>query len=315
MAVTYNTGEIANVSFASSISFNFDIGSSNANKLVCIMASVQSSTTPKATTATIAGNSATAFGAAFQTNNGSPANYARGFYYSTSSLSGSQSFVVNYDSSAGKPFVFIMVFDNAGVVGNYASSTGQLSLTPSWTVNSTSGNTCVSMMIIDSTNTITAGSNTTLDITAVDAANDRVAGFHGTAAGSTLVLHASITSPTPSWNGILFDVAPVGSGPTINTQPSNTTVVAGTLATFTVSATASAGSLTYQWYRNTVLISGATSSSFITPTTSVSGGTANNGDVYYVNVVDSNGNVNSSNATLSVNAATTGGITSLFGMF
>jgi hypothetical protein len=84
-----------------------------------------------------------------------------------------------------------------------------------------------------------------------------------------------------------------GTAPTITVQPSNQTVTAGANATFSVTATGSG--LTYQWRRNGTNIGGATSASYTTPATTVSGGSANNGDVYSV--------ATSSNATLTVNAA------------
>lgn len=104
----------------------------------------------------------------------------------------------------------------------------------------------------------------------------------------------------------------VTGGPTINTQPSNQTVTAPATATFTVSATASAGSLTYQWQRSTnsggswsnvSTGTGGTTASYTTPATSVSSGSANNGDQYRCQVSDSNGTVNTSAATLTVNAS------------
>ena len=102
------------------------------------------------------------------------------------------------------------------------------------------------------------------------------------------------------------------AGPTINTQPSNATVTAPAAANFTVAATASAGSLTYQWQRNPGGVgswanvtggSGGTSATYTTPATTVSGGSANNGDQYRCVVTDSNASVNSNAATLTVEAA------------
>ncbi|CAB4159901.1 Fibronectin type III [uncultured Caudovirales phage] len=94
-----------------------------------------------------------------------------------------------------------------------------------------------------------------------------------------------------------------GTAPSITVQPANQTVTAGATATFSVTATGSG--LTYQWRRNGTNISGATSSSYTTPATTVSGGSANNGDVYSVVVTgDTAPAATSSNATLTVNAAT-----------
>jgi|694.fasta_scaffold97578_4 hypothetical protein len=92
-----------------------------------------------------------------------------------------------------------------------------------------------------------------------------------------------------------------GTAPTITVQPSNQTVTAGATATFSVTATGSG--LTYQWRRNGTPIGGATSSSYTTPATTVSGGSANNGDLYSVVVTgDTAPAATSSNATLTVNA-------------
>ena len=94
---------------------------------------------------------------------------------------------------------------------------------------------------------------------------------------------------------------PGGTAPTITVQPANQTVTAGATATFSVTATGSG--LTYQWRRNGTNISGATSSSYTTPATTVSGGSANSGDVYSVVVTgDTAPAATSNNATLTVNA-------------
>lgn len=103
-----------------------------------------------------------------------------------------------------------------------------------------------------------------------------------------------------------------GSGPTINTQPSNQTVTAPATASFSVAATTSGGTLTYQWQRSTnsgsswanvTTGTGGTTNSYTTAATSVSGGNANSGDQWRCVVSDSNGSVNSNSATLTVNPA------------
>src|ERR1700730_17656314 len=58
--------------------------------------------------------------------------------------------------------------------------------------------------------------------------------------------------------------------PTV-TQPANQTVMVGQTATFSVTASGT-GPLSYQWFKNGVAISGATSSTYTTPAT-VSGDT------------------------------------------
>jgi hypothetical protein len=106
-------------------------------------------------------------------------------------------------------------------------------------------------------------------------------------------------------DGNLLDSA--GSAPTISAQPSGATVTAGATATFSVTASGGTTPYTYQWRRNGIAISGATASAYTTPATTLSGGTANNGDVYSVVVTDAGAaSVTSSGATLTVtsNAAT-----------
>jgi len=87
--------------------------------------------------------------------------------------------------------------------------------------------------------------------------------------------------------------------PSITTQPISQTVTAGQTATFSVVATGSAP-LSYQWNKNGTAISGATSSSYTTPPTTIS----DNGAQFTVLVSNTAGSVSSSSATLTVNAVT-----------
>lgn len=101
------------------------------------------------------------------------------------------------------------------------------------------------------------------------------------------------------------------SGPTISTQPTNQSVSSGSVATFTGAATGS-GTLTYQWQRSTdggtswanvgTTNTGATTS-YSTPATTVTGGSANNGDRYRFTVSDGTSTTTSSSAVLTVTAA------------
>jgi hypothetical protein len=85
--------------------------------------------------------------------------------------------------------------------------------------------------------------------------------------------------------------------PTISTQPASATVTAGSAATFTVGASGTAP-LSYQWYKGSAAISGATSSTYsIASTQSIDAGS-------YVCVVTNNaGSVSSSTVTLTVSTA------------
>lgn len=96
--------------------------------------------------------------------------------------------------------------------------------------------------------------------------------------------------------------------PSISVHPANASKIAGETATFSVTATGTA--LTYQWQIDAggvgswSNISGATSSSYTTAATTVSGGTANDGDEIRVVVSGFIGPAATSNpATLTVTAA------------
>lgn len=116
------------------------------------------------------------------------------------------------------------------------------------------------------------------------------------------------TAPPATSNAATLTVT--AAAPSITSQPSNQTVTAGATASFSVTATGS-GTLTYQWQRNPggntsfANISGATSSSYTTPATTVTGGSANNGDTYRCVVTNPGGSTNSNSATLTVSAAGT----------
>ncbi len=134
-------------------------------------------------------------------------------------------------------------------------------------------------------------------------------GNHRSGYGYRVRLNPSGT-PVDSAAAILTVTAPP-SGPTINTQPANQTVTQPGAATFSVVATASAGTLSYQWQRNPGGVgswadvttgSGGTTASYTTGATSVTGGTDNNGDQYRCLVSDTNGTTTTSAATLTVNS-------------
>ena len=90
--------------------------------------------------------------------------------------------------------------------------------------------------------------------------------------------------------------APVVVKPAITTQPAGKTVVVGQTATFTVTATGT-DPLSYQWKKNGSDISGATSSSYTTPVTTIT----DNNALFSVVVTNSADSVTSDNAKLTVN--------------
>jgi glucose/arabinose dehydrogenase len=87
----------------------------------------------------------------------------------------------------------------------------------------------------------------------------------------------------------------VNAPPTITAQPSNQTVTEGQTATFGVAASGSA-TLTYQWQRNQVNVSGATSPMYTTPATTAS----DNGAKFRCVVTNSFGSATSNEVTLTV---------------
>jgi hypothetical protein len=127
---------------------------------------------------------------------------------------------------------------------------------------------------------------------------------------------ASYTSPAASAadNGAQFTVSvtdavgsvtssaailTVNAAPSILAQPASRTVSAGQTAAFSVSATGT-GTLSYQWKKGGVAISGATNPSYTTPATAAS----DNGAQFTVTITNSVGSVTSAAATLTVTSAT-----------
>jgi putative Ig domain-containing protein/centrosomal CEP192-like protein/Ig-like domain-containing protein len=130
-------------------------------------------------------------------------------------------------------------------------------------------------------------------------------------AGLTLNSSTGAISGTPAGSGTFLFAAQVAdaaghtaqqplsiqilAAPTITSQPTSRTITAGQTATFSVTASGTAP-LSYQWTKNGTAISGATLSSYTTPTETVS----DNGAQFAVIVSNSAGSVTSNAATLTV---------------
>jgi len=95
-------------------------------------------------------------------------------------------------------------------------------------------------------------------------------------------------------------VQATATAPTIATQPATQTVNERSPVTFTVVANGSAP-FTYQWFANTVLIDGATASTYTIPSTPASA----SGTKYKVTVTNASGSIDSAEATLTVTPDTT----------
>jgi hypothetical protein len=135
-----------------------------------------------------------------------------------------------------------------------------------------------------------AGATSASYTTPATAAGDNGAQFR-------VVVSNSAGNATSNMAKLTVNVPPVA--PSITQQPSNQTVAVGHTATFTVVATGTAP-LTYQWQKNTVAITGATSSSYVTPATVSS----DSGSQFRVVVTNSVGSATSNQAMLTVNNPT-----------
>ena len=114
--------------------------------------------------------------------------------------------------------------------------------------------------------------------------------------GAQFTVTVSNSVGTANSNAATLTVTPAPVAPSITAQPTSPTVTAGQTATFSVSATGTAP-LSYQWQKNGVAISGATSASYTTPATTSS----DNGAQFGVTVTNAVGNVTSNTAMLTVN--------------
>jgi hypothetical protein len=148
--------------------------------------------------------------------------------------------------------------------------------------------------------------NTYYVATAYGLASQVINGNLSSVVGNNGVYGVSGTLPTSSWQSVNYfrDIVFVPSGttsvaPTITTQPSSQNLIAGQTATFSVAATGTAP-MTFQWMKNAIAMTGATSSSYTTPAET----TADNNAQFTVKVSNSSGSATSNPATLTVNAAT-----------
>jgi hypothetical protein len=119
----------------------------------------------------------------------------------------------------------------------------------------------------------------------------------GTPTAVTLAGNYTVTASNSAGSTSATINVKVGPQPlTITSQPANTSVTAGSTATFTVAASGT-GTLSYQWHKNGGLISGATSSSYTTPATT----STDSGATFDVAVKDAYGDgMISTSATLTV---------------
>jgi hypothetical protein len=206
-------------------------------------------------------------------------------------------------ADSGAQFTVVVTDSNGSLTSNAATLTVTLSATaPSITTQPAS-------------ETVSAGQTATFKVTAAGTSPFTYQWVKNGAAISGATSASYTTSPTvASDNNAQFCVTVTNSvtsvtsnnavlavnlPPTISSQPSSQTVAVGQSATFSVTATG-VGTLTYQWKKNGVAISGATSSSYTTPAAT----TASSGQQFSVTVSNGAGSVTSNAANLTVNGAT-----------
>jgi hypothetical protein len=102
------------------------------------------------------------------------------------------------------------------------------------------------------------------------------------------------TAGSVTSNGAALTVNPASVAPTITQQPASQTVTAGQSAPFSVVANGTAP-LSYQWFKNGIAISGATSATF-----TIASAQGTDAGTYMVKVSNSAGNVSSNGAVLTV---------------
>jgi hypothetical protein len=117
--------------------------------------------------------------------------------------------------------------------------------------------------------------------------------------GATFDVVVSNSAGNVTSHSATLTVTSATSAPAITAQPVNETVTAGQVASFSLTASGTPAP-SYQWKKNGVNISGATSAKYTTPATVV----GNSGETFDVVVSNSAGSVTSHTATLTVTSGT-----------
>ena len=196
----------------------------------------------------------------------------------------------NYDTNTN-------AFENEGtayreidVIGSTGATAGNSQATLMFTAPSDNGGARITSYTITATpvggGTAVTATGSTSPITVTGLTNGTAYTFSATATNSVG------TSSASSVSGMLTPILPVA----ITTQPINLTVAQGYPGSFTVAASGTVP-LTYQWLKNGVAISGATSA-----THSIATVATTDAGSYTVTITNAAGSVTSSAATLTVQA-------------
>jgi hypothetical protein len=202
-------------------------------------------------------------------------------------------------ASAGSPTNYV-IFTNPTSL-SFSVPVGGAAVTQSVFVNDTTTGPLPftlsvdqSWVTISTTSSTTAGGGITLQF-GVNPAGLQAGSYTG-----HVILTASGVSNSPMAFPVTLTVTSSTAGaPAIMTQPASQTVVSGKSATFKVSASG-ASPMNYQWKKNGLAINGATSSSYITPPTTLSDNSAR----FTAEVTNTMGAAQSQDAVLTVSQAT-----------
>jgi hypothetical protein len=261
-------------------------------------------TTQPANQTTLAGQTATF---SVTANGTSPLSYQ--WWKNGTAISGatSASYTTSAETTSDNGAIFSIVVSNSA--GSVTSNNARLTVNPDPVAPSIASQ--------PASQTITAGQTATFSVTASGttplsyqwrkngtAVSGATSSSYTTPAETTgdngaqfsVVISNSAGSATSNSAVLTVNAAPVA--PSITTQPASQTITAGQTATFSVTASGTAP-LSYQWQKNGVAISGATSTSYTTPAET----TSDNGAQFSVVVGNSAGSATSNSAVLTVNAA------------
>lgn len=224
-------------------------------------------------------------------------------WYLQNSSSGSKTVTATFTGSPGRSDIWVDVISGGATSGALDAHAVQAfpSLTPGTdaiSFNLTLSQTGDYIFAFDRNTSqngnVTAGTGYTQSQTTTTAtAQEYLANFGSSGTKAVTFTSSGGSSETHIAGAMAFKA--LALSPTIDAQPTQQTAAAGATATFSVTAT---GATSYQWqqYNGTSFadISGATSSSYTTPTLT----SADNDERYRVNVTNANGTVTSAESAM-----------------
>ena len=188
--------------------------------------------------------------------------------------------VTNSCGTAQSTTATLTVNTNVSITAQSSSTTVCDGSSPSFSITA-SGTAPITYQWYKDNTVISSATNNSLSLASVD-----------TSDAATYYVIATNSCNSAQSNQMILTV---NESPTITTQPVSATACAGSSALLSVSATGTAP-LTYQWYKASSTITGATSSSYLLGTTS-----STDAGSYYCVVTNSCGSQTSNSATLTVN--------------